>query len=117
VIPTITVAAPPSATYPVTSVSTAPRSLGSSAASPVGSVPHTVKGKFQDLDKFLDSESETEEEEESDSDESHEPVVRAVTAPPRSVIVPEYDENTSEDEDEEESDEEAEGAPLYGQFR
>ena len=39
-----------------------------------------------------------------------------VTAPPRSVIAPEYDEETSEEEmssEGDESDEEAEAKPLY----
>jgi hypothetical protein len=51
----------------------------------------------------------------SDDDSSPMPV----TAPPRSVIAPEYDEETSEEEmsSEEESDEEAEGKPLYGGHR
>jgi hypothetical protein len=43
-----------------------------------------------------------------------------VTAPPRSVIVPEYEEDTSEEEtesEEEESDEEAESRPLYDSIR
>jgi AP-3 complex subunit beta len=46
-------------------------------------------------------------------------VVQPVTAPPRSAIVPEYDEDTSEEETEEEtenSDDEAERAPLYGRY-
>lgn len=42
-----------------------------------------------------------------------------VTAPPRSVIAPEYDAETSEEEmsSEDESDEEAEGKPLYDSYR
>jgi AP-3 complex subunit beta len=47
--------------------------------------------------------------------------VQPVTAPPRSAIVPEYDEESSEEESEEETEEEnsedeAERAPLYGRY-
>jgi hypothetical protein len=113
-------------------------SLGRSmTSSPTGSLPPgpsaiaaTVpgRGKFQDLDAFLNSESE-EEESESDN-ERYIPVnptlgltdtvysemevqPRAVMAPPRSAIVPEYDD--SEDEEEEgdsDSDEENVGRRL-----
>ena len=107
-------------------VTPAARSLASSADSPLGPVPPAVKGKFQDLDKFLDSESETEEEE-TDDDESEDerPSFRPVTAPPRSAIVPEYDETSSEEDDEGEEEGSSgsevedtdERAALYGQFR
>lgn len=44
-----------------------------------------------------------------------------VTAPPRSAIVPEYDEDTSEEESEDEGEGDPgvgqERAPLYGQYR
>jgi AP-3 complex subunit beta len=123
--PTNIASAPSPAPVPVhvsSSAASLPRSTGSSMVSPAGSLPHTAtKGKFQDLDKFLDSESETDEEEdEEDSDDSDagRPAPRAVTAPPRSAIVPEYDEDTSEEEeDEEETESEEEQAPLYGQYR
>jgi AP-3 complex subunit beta len=102
------------------------RSLSSSADSPFGSVPPAVKGKFQDLDKFLDSESETEEEETDDEEsEDERPVVRPVTAPPRSAIVPEYDETSSEEDDNDHDDGDTESdredrderAALYGEYR
>ena len=104
------------------------RSLASSGTSPAGSVPHVVQGKFKDLDKFLDSESETEEEEEEEEDDDTDdsdvaPAPRAVTAPPRSAIVPEYDETSSEEEDGETESEDEDGldrderAALYGQYR
>lgn len=78
-----------------------------------------AKGKFQDLDAFLNSDTE----EEGESAEDSEPEGRTphpVTAPPQSAIVPEYDGKTSDEEDtpsDEESDEEQERAPLYGQYR
>lgn len=63
--------------------------------------------------------------------EEEKPHIRAaaqVTAPPRGLIVPEYDmsesesdseeeEDEEEDEDEEEEDEEGEARPLYGTYR
>ncbi|KAK4688402.1 AP-3 complex subunit beta, partial [Tremellales sp. Uapishka_1] len=85
-------------------------------ASPAGSViaAPAPKSKFKDLDAFLDS-SEEESEEESDSDTRPAPV----RAPPRSAIVPEYDEETSsEDEEEEDEEDDSESGderrPLYG---
>lgn len=105
------------------SIQSLPRSMNSSSvASPVGSVPQATatKGRFKDLDKFLDSESETEEESDEESEEEIQP--RAVTAPPRSAIVPEYDEDSESEEDvseeEEDSDEEDNvRKPLYDQYR
>ena len=95
-----------------------------------------AKGKFQDLDAFLNSDTEEEGESAEDRlvlagqkrspwlrDNRSEPEGRTphpVTAPPQSAIVPEYDGKTSDEEDtpsDEESDEEQERAPLYGQYR
>ncbi|KAK8861597.1 hypothetical protein IAR55_002420 [Kwoniella newhampshirensis] len=86
--------------------------------SPAGSVPQNVKSKFQDLDRFLDSDSE--EEESEDESESDGAPIRPVTAPPRSAIVPEYDETTSESEDagtdQEEEDESSEEESENARF-
>ncbi|WRT65718.1 uncharacterized protein IL334_002666 [Kwoniella shivajii] len=130
----------PTPTYPIPPMSTSisRQTASPNGSSPVGSYPQpnagiapsgvgtanasAPKGKFRDLDAFLNSESESEEEEEeedeSDSDHQvHAPM--AVTAPPRSAIVPEYDESTSESEDDssendnESDSEDDEKAALY----
>ncbi|WWC87906.1 uncharacterized protein L201_002806 [Kwoniella dendrophila CBS 6074] len=135
----------PTPTYPIppTALSSQGVNISRQGVSPAGSSPagsyprnmtpalgsgvtninvNSTKGKFQDLDAFLNSESEEESEEESDSDDGPS-APRAVTAPPRSAIVPEYDEDTSESESEEEEtddddesqseDEHDERAALY----
>ncbi|KAK6907369.1 hypothetical protein I203_101363 [Kwoniella mangroviensis CBS 8507] len=129
----------PTPTYPIPpnssqAVGVVRQGISPVGSSPAGSYPRThtpslgtntaiaaPKGKFRDLDAFLNSESESgDESEESDSDHSP-PAPRAVTAPPRSAIVPEYDEDTSEEEtdddgsesESESQDEHDERAALY----
>ncbi|WVR03787.1 hypothetical protein IAU60_000782 [Kwoniella sp. DSM 27419] len=97
-----------------------PSPIGSSPIGTPGSAPYVTsssvpKGRFKDLDSFLNSESETESEEDSESDA---PAPRAVTAPPRSAIVPEYDESSEEDSEgsgseAESSSDQDENARLY----
>ncbi|OCF43360.1 AP-3 complex subunit beta [Kwoniella heveanensis CBS 569] len=118
---------PPTPTYPVGGSGPAhipggPPGISGSpmGSSPAGSVPRTAsgaavgaaglgagagKGKFRDLDAFLNSESESgsEVEDEDDSEEdarSHPSRPVPLTAPPRSAIVPEYEEDTSTSESE-----------------
>nr|XP_018264749.1 AP-3 complex subunit beta [Kwoniella dejecticola CBS 10117]OBR86907.1 AP-3 complex subunit beta [Kwoniella dejecticola CBS 10117] len=127
----------PISNYPIppsgaSNVAVSRQGVSPAASSPAGSYPRNMtlslnpnnvtataaKGKFQDLDAFLNSESESDEEKDSESDDAPQPP-RAVTAPPRSAIVPEYDEDTSEEESEEEqSDDDSESedderAALY----
>nr|XP_019050399.1 AP-3 complex subunit beta [Kwoniella bestiolae CBS 10118]OCF29329.1 AP-3 complex subunit beta [Kwoniella bestiolae CBS 10118] len=124
----------PTPTYPIPPTTSQGANVIRQGISPVGSSPAgsyprgitpnlganttAAKGKFRDLDAFLNSESESGDETESESDHLP-PAPRAVTAPPRSAIVPEYDEDTSEeetDEEEQESESESEDderAALY----
>lgn len=79
----------------------------SSAAS---SMPHTTRGKFRDLDDFLNSETETEEEEDSE-DESEAEAETHVQV--RRDFVPDYDDGSESEDDSSEYDEEEDA--LYSQ--
>ncbi|WWC68617.1 uncharacterized protein I206_102547 [Kwoniella pini CBS 10737] len=106
----------PMPTSSAQNVITPRQGVSPATSSPAGSYPRnmksalgvnnatTAKGKFRDLDSFLNSESESEEEEEESESDTSPPAPRAVTAPPRSAIVPEYDETTSEEEEESEEE-------------
>ena len=118
------------------STASLPRSATALETSKPVSAP-IARGKFQDLDAFLNSDSE--EDDESGDDRSvltsqsisaaevacsgdSEAAPVPVRAPPRSAIVPEYDQETTSDDEVEETgdeseDEQGDQAPLYGQYR
>ncbi|CAD6583371.1 MAG: AP-3 complex subunit beta [Tremellales sp. Tagirdzhanova-0007] len=102
------------------STASLPRSATALETSKPVSAP-IARGKFQDLDAFLNSDSEEDDESGDDSGDSEAAPV-PVRAPPRSAIVPEYDQETTSDDEVEETgdeseDEQGDQAPLYGQYR
>lgn len=95
----------PASAIPASRLASTPGLGTPQESSPGSSIPHTTRGKFRDLDDFLNSESESEEEEEEETEsEDSEPEIQ------RRDFVPEY-EDGSESEDSSEYEEEDE--PLY----